>query len=161
MIQETSEASWKRKAIVCAIWNANFSPENPFEKIWRRSFANFETKMLKGFRLKKNLESELRERDREINVLKEELNISEKDFAFEKAQKSAVEANATAAIDDLRGKCEESQKENDELKANLNEREIDIASLTRLLEDGKKNESRLEAELETTLGRIGVTQREV
>lgn len=101
-----------------------------------------------GFQVQKNLESELRERDREINVLKEELNISEKDFAFEKEQKSAVEANAAAAIDDLRGKCEESQKENDDLKANLNEREIDIASLTRLLEDGKKNESRLEAELE-------------
>ena len=107
-----------------------------------------------GFQAQKNFESELRERDREIDVLKEELNISEKDFALEKEQKSAVEANATAAIDDLRTKCEESQKENEELKTNLDEREIDIASLTRLLEDGKQNESRLEAELEQLSGEL-------
>ncbi|XP_068749191.1 interaptin-like [Montipora capricornis] len=100
------------------------------------------------FHSQKNLESAIRERDREMNVLKEELKISEKEFALEKEQKEIMDANATTTIGDLRLKYEESQKENEELKTNLDERENDIASLTRLLKDAKQNENNLEAELE-------------
>ena len=96
----------------------------------------------------RNLEFAIREKEREQKLLKEKLNISEKKLALESEHKAVIEKNAAATIENTRKKYEELQKENEELKINLDERENDVASLTRLLEDAKQKENKLEAEIE-------------
>lgn len=101
-----------------------------------------------SFQGQKNLEFVIRERDREQNLLKEKLNISEKKFALEIEHRAMKEENNSATIDNLRSKYEETQQENDELKTNLDEREKDVASLSSMLENEKQQEHKLEIELD-------------
>lgn len=95
----------------------------------------------------KNVEFAIREKDREQFLLKEKLSISEKKIGLEIEQKAIMEENNTAIIQNLRNKEEKLEKENQDLKINLEERENDVGSLTRLLEDAKQQENKLEAEL--------------
>ena len=103
------------------------------------------TDLLQG---QKNLEFVVRERDREQNLLKEKLNISENKFALEIEHRAMKEENNKATLENLRSKYKETRRENDELKANLDEREKDVASLSSLLENAKQQEYKLETELD-------------
>lgn len=100
------------------------------------------------FQGQKNLEFVVRERDQEQHLLKEKLNISENKFALEIEHRAMKEENNTATLENLRSKYKETRRENDELKANLDEREKDVASLSSLLENAKQQEHKLEAELD-------------
>ena len=96
----------------------------------------------------KNLELALLEKDKEQNLLKEKLNITEKKFAMEIEHRIIKEESTAATITNLRSNYEESQNENKQLKISLDERENDVASLSRLLENAKQQEHKLDAELE-------------
>ena len=96
----------------------------------------------------RSLEFAIREKNREHKLLKEKLKISETKLALEVEHKAVIEKNARATIENTRNKYEELQKGNEELKIHLDERENDVASLTRLLEDAKRKEDKLEAEIE-------------
>lgn len=100
------------------------------------------------FQGQKNLEFVIRERDREQNLLKEKLSISENKFALEIERTAMKEENNTATLENLRSKYKETRRENGELKANLDEREKDVASLSSLLENAQQQEHKLEVELD-------------
>ncbi|CAH3179049.1 unnamed protein product [Porites lobata] len=96
----------------------------------------------------KNLELALLDKDKEQNLLKEKLNITEKKFAMEIEHRIIKEESTAATITNLRSNYEESHNENKQLKISLDERENDVASLSRLLENAKQQEHKLDAELE-------------
>ena len=96
----------------------------------------------------KNMEFVIQERDQQQDLLKEKLSNSEKTFALEIEQRVLREEKNTVTLENLKSKYEETRRENDELKVNLDEREKDVTSLSRLLENAKQQEQNLEAELD-------------